>query len=695
MSFHPFLQNDSRPKWSQLKEEFVESDIQYELDLLQQRIDKISNLKDEEISFENVFIEFENISKELHFHWGKIKHLVNVRETKELREAHSNILPKVSEFSTTKYLNQKLWNVIKKAAEHSKNENLTSADRRFIDEIVEDFKQSGADLEDDKKERIKQIDIEIAQLSKQFSDNVKDSTNKGLLFITNEEDLKGLPQSVIDAAKEDAIAKDHPNEWLFTLKAPSYTPLLKYADSEDIRKQIYDLSKTIGRGGEYDNTEIAKKLSQLRDEESKIFGYKTFADFITSRRMAQTGDNALKFEIELHDKIFPFYMKENDELKNYMKSKDENAEFAPWNTSYWAEKMRKEIYDFNEEDLKPYFSTEKVLEGLFQIAQTLFNIKVVEKETYVPENGYVNESTDDKIEVWDKDVKFIEVYDLETNKLLAGIYIDLYPRDNKRAGGWMNVLFYGNPEQGIPHVLTLNGNLTKPTSGKPALLTHRNVSTIFHEFGHCLHGLFYKGDHYKLSSMHVPWDFVEVPSQFMSNFTWEKSALDLFAKHYETNETIPKDLYEKMIRAKNYRIASAFMRQLYLGRIDLAMHHEYEKWKDYDDLDKLDEIITHDYHYNHDYPRYTSLRTLKHIYGSSVGYAAGYYSYKWAQVIDNDCFSRFQKEGILNKELGMKFRKEILEKGNTIPVQDEFRNFMGRDPSQEALLVNCGFIDKK
>ena len=693
MSFHPFLQNESRPKWSQLTAEFIESDILYELDLLQERINKISKLNDDEISFESVFVEFENILKELHFHWCKVKHLINVRETKEFRDEYAKVLPKVSEFKTSLYLNQELWMAIKKAAEKSKNQNLTPADYRFIDEIVEDFKQQGADLDESKKQRIKEIDIEIAQISKQFNDNIKDSTKKGQLFITKEEDLKGLPQFIVDTAKEDAIAKDHPDEWLFTLNVPSYSPLLKYLDNEEIRQQMYDLVKTIGRGGEFDNTENAKRLSKLRDEESKILGYKTFADYVTSRRMVQTGDNALKFEIELHDKILPFFNKETEELKEYMKSKDPNVEYKPWNISYWAEKMRQEIYEFNEEELKPYFSTEKVLDGLFQIAQTLFNIKVVEKETFVPDTENTVDITD-KVEVWDKDVKFIEVYDLETNKELAGIYIDLYPRDNKRAGGWMNQLFYGNPEQGIPHVLTLNGNLTKPLKDKPALLTHRNVSTIFHEFGHCLHGLFYTGAHYKLSSMHVPWDFVEVPSQFMSNFTWEKAALDLFAKHYETNEPIPQELYEKMIRAKNFRIATGFMRQLYLGRIDLAMHHEYEKWKDYDDLDKLDEIITHDYHSCHNYPHYTSLRTLKHIYGSSVGYAAGYYSYKWAQVIDNDCFSRFQNEGILNKELGMKFRKEILEKGNMIPVQEEFRNFMGRDPSQDALLFNCGFINK-
>ena len=523
---------------------------------------------------------------------------------------------------------------------------------------------------------------------KMFQDNVKDSTNKGELYITQESDLKGLPQSVIEAAKEDATKKGQPDKWRFNLQYPSRLPIMMYLDNEEIRHKMYELGLTIGRGGDFDNTENIKKITALRDEKAHILGYKSFADFATSRRMAQNGHNALKFVEDLHDKVYKQFNEEVETLKKYVKSKNSTIELKPWNFAYWSEKQRKELYEFDEEELKPYFSSKRVFEGLFKIVEQIYDIEVRPRETFVPVEGE-NEDHKGQIEVWEKDVMYFEVYDKTNKQQLGGFYADLYPREDKRDGGWMEQISYGDIEAGIPNIVVLNTNINKPIGDKPALISHDDVSTVFHEFGHCLHGIFYKGKIKSLSGMNVPWDFVELPSQFHENYVWERSALDLFASHYKTNEKIPEDLFNKMIAARNYHSAIMFIRQLYFGRIDLALHEEYNKYKDKEPND-VDELVSKTYRVQYDEPHYSIYNSFSHLFSDPMGYAAGYYSYKWAEVLDADCFSRFQKEGILNQKTGMSFRKEILERGNTIPVQDEFRNFMGREPSQEALLKRSG-----
>ena len=684
---HPFLVNDLLVKWSLLTASHVEPDIKYAIDLAKQQIEEIINTKDEDICYNTVFKKYDDLGYELNIGFERLDHLVATHETKELREAHAKVLPLVMEFQSSIMLNSKLWNVIKKAAEKSKTENLSPAQRRFIDLTIKEFKESGADLPEDKKKRVQEIDVELGNLTKKFADNVKDSTNKGELYITKEEDLKGLPQSAIDAAKADATEKGHPDQWRFSLQYPSRYPVMMFLDNDDIRKQMYEISKTIGRGGEYDNTENVKKITALRDEKAHILGFNTFGDLVTNRRMAGNGSNALKFVEDLHKKVYPQFLKEVEGVKNYMKSKNVTIPLKPWNFQYWGEKQRKELYDFDEEELKPYFNSKKVFEGLFKIVQTLYGIEVREKSTYCRAEGEPEQP--DKVEVWHKDVMYFEVYDIASGKQLGGLYADLYPREDKRDGGWMSNLSGGCPSEGRPNIVFLNTNINKPIGDKPALITHDEVSTIFHEFGHCLHGIFYDGEVKSLSGMHVPWDYIELPSQFHENFVWEKEALDLFAKHYQTNELIPEELFKKMIAARNYLSAYYFIRQLYFCRIDLALHQEYEKYKDMG-LEEIEDKVASEYRIDYHEPNVSMYRNFGHLFSTPVGYAAGYYSYKWAEVLDADCFSRFQKEGVFNKETGMAFRKEILEKGNSIPVQEEFRNFMGRDPSQEALLKRSG-----
>ncbi|EAY22789.1 Clan MA, family M3, oligopeptidase A-like metallopeptidase [Trichomonas vaginalis G3] len=687
MSSHPFLDESYYPKWSTMTPDHVFDDGKYAIDLANKAIDEISQLPDDQITYDNTFRRFDKLFAAVNTFSNRVSHLIAVKETTELREAYAKILPVLSEFETSVYLNDKLYKVLSKEQEKSKEQNLNKQELRFIDNTIKEFQQNGAGLSEDKKKRISEISVELSTLTKKFSDNVLDSTKAGEIYVTNPDDLKGLPQSAIDAAKEDATNKGQPDKWRFNLQYPSRLPVMMHADSEELRKKMYDLNLTIGRGGQYDNGELVKKITALRDEKAKLLGFKTWADLVLNRRMAENGSNALKFVEDLHDKCYSQYMEDNEALLKYAKSKNPDVVLKPWNTAYWAERQRVELYDFDEEKLKPYFPAEKVLEGLYQIVQRIYGIDVKEVPTYVREKDAPE--VEGKVEVWHPDVKVFEVFDSNTHLKFGAFYVDLYPREDKHSGGWMSELHIGHPSANDPNLSTLNCNLNKSIGGKPALLSHDDVSTIFHEFGHNLHCLFYDGEISSLSGMSVPWDYVELPSQFHENYVWEREALDLFAKHWETGEKIPDDLFNKMIAARNYRSATFFVRQLYFGRIDFALHQEYEKYKDMD-LDAIDDVVADKYRSFYGEKTHTMYYNFSHLFSSPVAYSAGYYSYKWAEVLDADCFSRFQKEGIFNKETGMSFRREILEKGNSIPVQEEFRNFMGRDPSQEALLKRSG-----
>lgn len=615
-SDHPFLTLDPLVSWSQLTASQAETDIDYAIELAKSRLSTIINLKDEGISYETVFGVYDNFAVELEVGFTRLSHLISVHETAELREAYLKCLPKEAEFASSILLDSKLWKVIKKASEKVQKENLTNDQKRFIQLTVEEFKDNGADLSDDKKQRVSAINIELSKLTKTFQDNVKDSTNKGELYITNEADLKGLPPSVIEAAKEDAIKNGNPDKWRFSLQQPSRVPVLMYLENDEIRHKMYDLGISIGRG-KFDNGENIKKIIALRNEKANILGYKSFADFVTARRMSQNGTNALKFVENLHDKVYKQFTEEIETLKKYMNSKDPEIELKPWNFAYWSERQRKELYDFDEEEIKPYFSSQKVMEGLFKIVQKIYNIEVRQRETFVrsvdDESEHLNE-----VEVWQKDVMYFEVYDIQTSKQIGGFYADLYPREDKRGGGWMEQISHGNIDKNIPNIVVLNTNINKPIGDKPALISHDDVSTIFHEFGHCLHGMFYNGPIKSLSGMSVPWDFVELPSQFHENFVWEREALDLFASHHITNEKIPDSLFDKMISARNYQSAISFMRQLYYGRIDLALHQEYNKFKEME-INDVDQIVSEFYRVNYDEIHFTSYYSFTHIFGSPVG----------------------------------------------------------------------------
>lgn len=673
---HPFLENNLAPNWSLMTPDKIKDDIEYVLSEAEKKVQAISQQNLNTLNFDSTLLALEIANEDLENAWGKVGHLDSIANSPELRAIYNELLPKVSEYFTNIPLNEDLWKVIKTYSESSEAKKLSGIRKRFLEEVVTDFKESGADLSKPEKLRLEALETELAKLTQKYSENVLDATNAWELIIDNEADLAGLPESAKEEAKESALKKNYGTlenpKWRFTLQATSMLPVMQYLDNAAIREKVWKANNMIGSTPPYDNTDLINQILKLRQEKAKLLGFKNFADLVLKRRMAKNGANALKFIEELHDKVQLPFQTQVKGLEEY-KAKKTNTpieKLEPWEFAYWAEKQRKELYDFDEEQLRPYFPIDQVIDGMFQITGKLFNITIKEKKG---------------VQGWNPDVKYYEIYE-NNGKLLGAFYADWYPRENKRSGAWMNHLMTG--AQGEPHLGLICGNLSRPTKEKPALLTHRDVETIFHEFGHLLHHIL--GD-VEIKSLHgtkVAWDFVELPSQILENWCWECESLNLFAKHYLTQEPILQDLFKKMLAARNYLSAIATMRQLSIAKMDLALHTQYmNSSKSLDDF--IDEALIG---YTPDYktkPK-SIVRQFGHVFADPTGYAAGYYSYKWAEVLDADAFTRFKKEGILNPEVGIDFRSKILSKGNSSPAEELFHAFMGREPNLDALLIRCG-----
>lgn len=696
MSEHPFLDDAFHIRWSQLTPERVEADITAAIEEAKANLDAICAVSPGSETYENTYLAFDNASTALDDGWGRLNHLDSVCSNDEQRAALNNMLPTVSAFSASIALNDALWTVLKAYADSDHAKSLDPVRARFVEDTCADFRDAGADLEPEKKARMKEVQSKLSEVTQKFSENVLDSTNAWDLVIDDPARLAGLPQSAIDAAKAAAAAKDLGTEddprWRFTLQHPSMGPVLQYAEDESLRREVYEGTTTVGNGGKHDNSALIWEILALRQEKAELLGFANFADLVLQRRMAKDGSTALAFSTDLHDRIESAFQRESQEREAYMAEKTGTAAgpLEPWNTGYWAELRRKELFNFDEEELRPYFSVEKVMGGLFEIVSRIFGITIKPNES----NYYESGSEGGKgIEVWDPEVSFYDLYDSSPDEHLGSFYADWYPRESKRNGAWMNYLRVGLPASGdqarSPHLGLICGNMTKPVAGKPALLTHREVETIFHEFGHLLHQLLSDVPVKGLSGVNVAWDFVELPSQIMENFCWDRASLDLFARHYETGEAIPDALFEKMTAARNYMSASPFMTQLAQGRLDLMLHIHLDRYQGRN-LDEVAEEILAGYQVPLATRPPTMARRFTHLFGDATGYAAGYYSYKWAEVLDADAFTRFQKEGPLNPDTGRAFRSAILSKGNSDRPDQLYRDFMGRDPELEPLLVRSG-----
>jgi oligopeptidase A len=686
MTNHPFLDKSFFVKWSELTPEHIQPDIDRALSDAQENLEAICGIPLEEISYEKVLVGLEKATEALDEAWGKVSHLTSVSDSEALRAVYNELLPKVSEFYARIPLNDKLWAALKAFSETSEAKELEGVRKRFYDETLADFRQSGADLPQEKKKRLEAIVAELARITQEFSENVLDSTNAWELVLEDDSRLGGLPESAKEAARQNALSKGHGSEekpvYRFTLQYPSMEPVMTYAEDGDLRKEMWTASIGIGAKEPHDNTVLILRILELRQEKAQLLGNANFADHVLERRMAKNGKTALDFVDDLHARVKAAFDRECRELEIFKAAGtgEERSPLEPWEVGYWAEKLRKERYDFDEEELRPYFPMDKVVSGLFEIAQKVFSISIREHK---------GES-----EGWHSEVKVYEIEDVSLGDYLGAFYTDWHPRESKRGGAWMNSLLTGGPRENgnrEPHLGLMCGNMTAPIGEEPALLTHREVETIFHEFGHLIHHLLGEVEIKSLNGTNVAWDFVELPSQIMENWTWDRDSLNLFARHHKTGEIIPDELYKKMVAARNFFSAIGTMRQLSFGKVDLEMHLNPSQYTS-GDIDAMVEELLEDYRMPTKTLSPSIIRRFGHLFADPVGYAAGYYSYKWAEVLDADAFTRFEKEGVFDASVGAEFREHILSKGNSEDPMTLFKRFMGREPDLNALLIRSGLI---
>lgn len=636
------------------------------------RIEAIAAL-DGKRTYENTMFALDHATEPLDVAFGIVRHLESVATYPELREAHNVVQGPASEFYSSIRLHDGLWKALKDYAETEEAKALTGVRARHLKKTLEAFRLSGADLDPAGKKRSAEIDMELTLLTTKFSENVLDATNAFEFVITDEARLAGLPPSAIAAARQSAEMKGLEG-WRFTLQAPSYMAVMTHMDDRSVREALYRAFATRASGGPYDNSENILKILALRQEKAKLLGFSHFADLVLVDRMAKTGAAAELFLTDLRAKTDTFFAQENEQLRAFA----DGLELEPWDVGYYAEKQRLALYDFDEEQLRPYFSLSSALTGMFALTGRLFGIRVEERQNKP---------------AWDKDVRYFDIFDSAAGDHLASFYVDMYPRENKRGGAWMDAFLTGAPQtKGFsPHLGLMCGNLTPPIGDQPALLTHRDVETLFHEFGHLLHHSLTRVPVRDLAGTSVPWDFVELPSQIMENWCWERQALDLFAHHYQTGEAIPEELFAKLKRARTYRAGNGQMRQLSFSLVDLALHMRYDPASN-GDVITFSRAILQAYSAAKLPDDHATIASFTHLFSSPVGYAAGYYSYKWAEVLDADAFSRFRKEGVFNAETGRAFRDCILAKGDSEDPADLYRQFMGRDPDPNALLIRSGLI---
>ncbi|MBL8177500.1 MAG: M3 family metallopeptidase, partial [Bryobacterales bacterium] len=517
-------------------------------------------------------------------------------------------------------------------------------------------------------------DVELAQLTTKFSEHVLDSTNAYEEIFTDAGQLAGLPESAMEAARASAKSKGKEG-WRFTLQAPSYVALMTYLDDAAVRERFYRAYAGRASSGEHDNTPLVPRILGLRKEKATLLGFADFADMVLVDRMAKSGARAYEFLEDLRSKTEAHFAAENEALAGFRRELEgeDAAPPAPWDVAYYAEKQRQARFDFDEEQLRPYFPLEQVVAGMFETVERLYGVKVAAVEN---------------VPGWHADVQYYEIR--EGDSVLGGFYSDWFPREDKRGGAWMDAFLTGEPAvAGRRHVGLICGNMTPPVEGKPALLTHREVETVFHEFGHLLHHCLSRVEVRGLSGTSVAWDFVELPSQIMENWCWERPSLDLFARHWQTGEAIPGDLFEKMRKARNYRAAAAQMRQLSFGVVDLKLHREYDAARD-GGLVAYTRAILQQFAPAPLPEPYAMILAFTHLFASPVGYGAGYYSYKWAEVLDADAFSLFREKGVFDRETGLRFRRHILEKGDAEDPEVLYRGFRGRGPQLDALLERQG-----
>ncbi len=671
---NPLLHLDSiRIPFDLIRAEHIRPAVAVLLEKSRAKIRDISN-RTAELTYANTLGALEDATEDLSRAMGVVSHLEAVAMSPALREAYNAVKPEVSAFYSSIPLDAGLWRTLRAYAETEDSRALDAVRARHLHTTLDEFRRAGADLDEEGKQRLQVIDVELSTTTTKFSQNLLDSTNAFELVVEDESRLSGLPESAIAAARASAEQKGKKG-YRFTLQAPSVMAVLTYLDDGSIREKVWWAYNQRASSGEFDNRALLLRILELRKEKAKLLGHENFPDWVLEDRMAKTGEQAWAFVAELEARTRQAFERETEELEAFRRAAlGAVGPMAPWDVAYWAEKQRKALYDFDEEALRPYFAVDRVLEGLFEVARRLYDIAIEPWDA----------------PGWDAGVRTFMVR--SRGEELGAFYVDLHPRESKRSGAWMAGLITGGPADGgtfSPHLGLFCANVSPPLNGRPALLTHDEVETLFHEFGHLLHHLLSRVPVRSLAGTHVAWDFVELPSQIMENWTWERDALDLFARHVDSGEPIEDELFQRMKRARNYRAATAQMRQLGFATVDLALHRDYDA-ATHGDVIEVARREMQRFSVTDLPDGYAMILGFSHLFAHPVGYAAGYYSYKWAEVLDADAFSRFRTEGLFDPKVGAEFRDKILARGNADEPMKLFVDFMGREPKLEALLERTG-----
>jgi len=667
------LQKFDTAPFSQIKNEDFEPAFEQAIKDAKQEVQDIIN-NSEEATFENTLEAMAFSGMQLDRISNIFFNLNSAETNEELQKIAQIVAPKLSEFGNDITLNPDLFKRVKSVYDKKETLNLTAEQLMLLEKSYKGFVRNGALLSDTEKEQLRAIDAELALLSLKFGENVLAETNAYQLHITNENDLDGLPEDTKIMAKQLAESENKEG-WIFTLDLPSYLPFVTYAKNRELRKEIaIAAGKKAFQDNEFNNEANVLRMVNLRQQRANLLGYKTHADFVLEERMAQNPTKVLDFLNDLLVKAKPAATKEFEELTVFAKNLDNIEQLEKWDGAYYSEKLKQEKFNLDDEILKPYFKLENVLNGAFEVANKLFGIRF-EKVS--------------NIDVYHEDVETYEVKD-ENNNLVALFYADFFPRKGKRNGAWMTSFKPQYIKDGInerPHV-SIVCNFTKPTPTKPSLLTFNEVTTLFHEFGHALHGMLSNTVYPSLSGTSVFWDFVELPSQVMENWCYEKEALELFAKHYETGETIPMELIEKIKESASFLEGMATVRQLSFGLLDMGWHAQNPA-----NITNLKAFENEQFESTKLYPDVTEnamSTAFSHIFAG--GYSSGYYSYKWAEVLDADAFDYFKQNGIFNREIATKFKDNVLSQGGTQPPMELYKKFRGQEPKPEALLKRAGLI---
>jgi oligopeptidase A len=674
---NPLLSITDLPPFTAIKPEHIEPAIDLLLAQNKAHLDELLN-KNTTYTWDNLLRPLEAMDDRLSRAWSPVSHLNSTMNSKELRAAYNACLPKLSEYFTERGHNERLYKAYRSIKEGPEYDRLDAAQKIVIDHSLRDFHLSGVDLAPEQKARFKAIMQSLSQLQSKFQENVLDATQAWKKPITDETQLAGLPDSAKSLARQTAEQAGLPG-WLLTLDFPSYLAVVSYADDRNLRQEVYKAYSTRAsdqdsNAQEWDNSEVMENILALRYELARLLGFSDYSEYSLATKMAQTPDDVLAFLTDLGDRSRPQAQRELEEIKAYAKETHGQLDLEAWDVSYYAEKLRQHRYQISQEELRPYFPESKVVPGLFAVIKQLYNLDIRQV---------------DGVEVWHPDVKVYEI--LETDGSFRGrFYLDLYARPNKRGGAWMDGCVTRRiTEKGVQlPAAYLVGNFTPSVGDAPALLTHNEVQTLFHEFGHGLHHLLTRVDYAPVSGIHgVEWDAVELPSQFMENWCWEREALDLIAGHYQTGAKLPDDLYQRMQAARNFQSAMQMVRQLEFALFDFRLHREYDPQQGGRIQDLLEDVrqqvavvIPPDFN------RFA--HAFSHIFAG--GYAAGYYSYKWAEVLSADAFSKFEENGVFDRSTGEQFLHCILEVGGSRDAMTNFKAFRGREPRIEPLLRHSG-----